>query len=809
MAAVLYRFRVELRGHWRAWLALALLAGIAAGVVMVAFAGARRTASSLHRVVVAQRAADVLVNPNAGEISKSELRQIESRPEVAAAAFIRGFDATVIGSDGKPSISFIAAAPGTIIVGNEDGRLMRSVERSHVVSGRLAKPDAMDEIVVSEATARQHHLHAGSRFRLAFFDDEQLRASNPQGPLPPFRAVPVRVAGVVQNLSDATRAADDPRLSGLIALTPALSRSLSSLTSPFGGVFARLHDHHQVASFERATTRILAPVPIVYQELNNTLARARRTTRPYVLALWLFGILALIAGAAVVLQTAARQRRLERTDVPVLRGLGFAGRDLAVLGLLRGIVIGVGAAVISVLVAALGSTLMPIGPLRQLEPSRGLDLDLTVVLTGAFVVALVLAAQSALPELRRAAARRNRVHHLGDALARNGAPTPVVTGVRLALDPGRGEAAVPVRSTLIGVGLAVAALVATLVYASGLSYFTSTPRLYGWVWSYQIEPNGGNITDLARATRADHDVRAAAVGFYSQLTMSNQNVTAIAVPPRSGVPVAAIVTGRAPSSASEIALGRTTLRDVHKGIGDTVDIKVTNLSRRFTIVGRAVFARFAPYEGSDPTGLGVGAALTTEGLHRFGPLDTNSANSPVLASPFLLVRTRPGVTAADLRHKVLHDDTTSGIVLAAQRPNDVLSYQHLQLTPMLLAALLVLLAIATTAHLLVTGVRRRRRDFGLLRAIGFTGRQLRTSVLIQASTLVALALVVAVPTGVLAGRALWALTATWLGIPIHNVVPLATIGAVVVAALLVGNSAAMVPAIAAGHVRPADSLRTE
>jgi putative ABC transport system permease protein len=128
---------------------------------------------------------------------------------------------------------------------------------------------------------------------------------------------------------------------------------------------------------------------------------------------------------------------------------------------------------------------------------------------------------------------------------------------------------------------------------------------------------------------------------------------------------------------------------------------------------------------------------------------------------------------------------------------------------MLLAALLVLLAIATTAHLLVTGVRRRRRDFGLLRAIGFTGRQLRTSVLIQASTLVALALVVAVPTGVLAGRALWALTATWLGIPIHNVVPLATIGAVVVAALLVGNSAAMVPAIAAGHVRPADSLRTE
>ena len=355
MAAVLYRFRVELRGHWRAWLALALLAGIAAGVVMVAFAGARRTASSLHRVVVAQRAADVLINPNAGDISKSQLQQIESRPEVASAAFVRGFDATVIGRDGKPSLTFFLSPPGTIVFGNEDGRLLRTVERSHLVSGRLANPGAKDEIVVSEAAARQHQLRVGSRFRLAFFDDRQLRASNPHGPLPPFRTVPVRVTGIDQNLSDATRASDDPRLSGAIVLTSALSRSLAPLTSPFGAVFVRLHDHRQVASFERATTRIMAPVPLAYEELNNTLARARRATRPYVLALWLFGALAFIAGAGVVLQTAARQRRLERGDVPVLRGLGLTGHDLLALGLLRGLCIGVAAAAISVVVAILGS----------------------------------------------------------------------------------------------------------------------------------------------------------------------------------------------------------------------------------------------------------------------------------------------------------------------------------------------------------------------------------------------------------------------------------------------------------------------
>src|SRR5439155_9605508 len=83
-----------------------------------------------------------------------------------------------------------------------------------------------------------------------------------------------------------------------------------------------------------------------------------------------------------------------------------------------------------------------------------------------------------------------RASRVGDALARTGAPVPTVTGVRLALDPGRGDAAVPVWSTVVGIGLALAALVATFGYASSLSRFTSTPRLYGWVWTAQVEPAG-------------------------------------------------------------------------------------------------------------------------------------------------------------------------------------------------------------------------------------------------------------------------------------------------------------------------------
>jgi hypothetical protein len=43
MTAVWMFFRAELRGRWRSWLALALLAGVFGGVVTAVAAGARRT----------------------------------------------------------------------------------------------------------------------------------------------------------------------------------------------------------------------------------------------------------------------------------------------------------------------------------------------------------------------------------------------------------------------------------------------------------------------------------------------------------------------------------------------------------------------------------------------------------------------------------------------------------------------------------------------------------------------------------------------------------------------------------------------
>src|SRR5690348_9780156 len=106
MAVARFLFRVSCRARWRAWIALGLIAGIAAGAVMAAAAGARRTDSAPERVVVDTRAADILVNPNNGSLREDQWRALEERPEVAEWARVAGVVMLPL-RNGKPDFAFI------------------------------------------------------------------------------------------------------------------------------------------------------------------------------------------------------------------------------------------------------------------------------------------------------------------------------------------------------------------------------------------------------------------------------------------------------------------------------------------------------------------------------------------------------------------------------------------------------------------------------------------------------------------------------------------------------------------------------
>ena len=137
-----------------------------------------------------------------------------------------------------------------------------------------------------------------------------------------------------------------------------------------------------------------------------------------------------------------------------------------------------------------------------------------------------------------------------------------------------------------------------------------------------------------------------------------------------------------------------------------------------------------------------------------------------------------------------------------------MNFGRVQDLPLLLGIALSLLALVTIVHLLLTSVRRRRRDFAVLRSIGFTRGQVRRTISWQACTLTGVALAFGIPAGLLCGRVAWRLFAGQLGILPVMVLPVILV-LVVPAALTLAVAVAAVPGESAARTRPAEILRSE
>ena len=126
-----------------------------------------------------------------------------------------------------------------------------------------------------------------------------------------------------------------------------------------------------------------------------------------------------------------------------------------------------------------------------------------------------------------------RASRLTERLARAGAPAPAVTGVRMALEPGRGRTSVPVRSTVAGVALGLAALLATLGFGASLTHFVSTPRLYGQDWDLTVKAGPGvDAKNAKAAARTDPNIDGFTLGAFGQVTVGGVDVAAVGLQPQ-------------------------------------------------------------------------------------------------------------------------------------------------------------------------------------------------------------------------------------------------------------------------------------
>jgi hypothetical protein len=380
--------------------------------------------------------------------------------------------------------------------------------------------------------------------------------------------------------------------------------------------------------------------------------------------------------------------------------------------------------------------------------------------------------------------------------------------VRLALEPGRGRTAVPVRSALAGTILAVAAVAAAFTFGTNLVRLVHTPRLYGQTWSLAVDTQFGQLPPAATTAflREQKGVRGWTFGDHATLAIAGRDVAAIGLERGRGTETwPTVIQGRPPQAPDEIVLGAKTLATTHRRIGQTIAVTPQggDQSHTMRIVGRAVFPFFG--QGSfNPTGLGDGAALL------------DPAPDPA-GFNFVLVRMTPSAAQTAEIARLRHLLPAAGIcprdqecaVETAKRPVDILNYTRIQTTPLALAGLLALLAVATVAHLLVTSIRRRRRDLAVLKTMGFVRRQVSAAVAWQATTLVVVALIVGLPLGVAAGRWVWQVFADRIGVARAPRVPLLTLAQAVPVALAIANVLAAGPGWVAGRLKPAPVLRTE
>jgi hypothetical protein len=672
-------------------------------------------------------------------------------------------------------------------------------------------PRSPREAVVDFAAAERVGLHAGDTVR-AVLGDPFAR---------PRRTVPVRIVGVVAQ-PRVFPAFGANNVVATLELSPAFAPAfhvrpdlaLSSLELSLKGGAAA------VPTFLRQVRRAGVPgFDVPYVQTART-AGVQRSTRIESDALWLLAAVMLLAGGAVLGQALSRQTWLASTELGTLRAVGMSRRELFTLGLVRGALTGAVAAVASVAVAVALSPLTPIGLARLAEPSPGVAVDLPALLIGAAAVIVGSVALVAVPAWRAAShagtAQDAEPHpSLLVSVATRRVPSPAVgVGVRMALEPGRGRTAVPVRSTILGTTLAIAALVAAMTFWSSLQHLVATPGLSGFTWDLFVnpptDPQGNPLGDgaarIEQVLRSDHNVEAFERGSVVSVRIDGRAVGTV-VTSGTGTIGPAMVAGRAPAASDEIALGAGVMRASGVGIGQTVRVEPPGGSgSRSPTPMRVVGQVIAPTSLTADSDPGEGAAITIGSIARI----QGEPLSPALQSSFpFFVRFKSGIDAQAEVDRLLASLPDGTYSVPSEHRADIVTLGRITRVPLALAVLLGLIALATLAQTLVTSVRARRTDLAVLKTLGFSRRQVRAAVAWQASALVSVALVIGIPSGLAAGRWIW--RAFSEGIAVVPIAVLRPWWIVAMAALTVAvaNLIAAIPGRGAARTHPAVVLRSE
>ncbi len=799
--------RSSFRQRWRSWLSLCLLIAVVTGLVLAAAAAGRRTATAFPRYEAAY-------GYDAFVFSDGAPPDMARFPEVASATL-----------ELYPLVGNVTCDCGSQIGASESNDFnvgeLSPKDLPHMVklvAGRMPEQSDPDEVLASYTLQQENGVHVGTVFHLSFYAASQRSAvlSNnnlaPRGPTVTLHVVGIEAAEVEFPSTNSP--------SYDLFTTSALARAIDPKAVVFSAEFVRLR--HGAADIPRLQAQGRG-LGLAVDNLDGQANSVDSSIHPQAVGWWILAGLAAVVAMIVMSQALSRQATTEADDYSTLIALGISRRQLMALTMAKTLIVGVAGVILGLAVAFALSPVTLVGEARLADPTPGFSFDALVLLLGGAVAAAVVLALGVWPAVRTARVRRPgeseavvRRSRIVGFLAAAGAPPSALIGVRHALERGRGRNAVPSGAALLGSILAVTALCATAVFGASLTHLTSTPALYGQAFDASF-----GIDDTASPAQAEQMVssieRQAALrditaGIGVDTSINGKIVNALGGQALRGSILLTAVNGRLPSAANEVALGASTMRQVGAHVGSLVHVSVTGGRGRvrtssYRVVGTATFP---PDFGVD--GLGTGAFFTVEGLLGnqcpAGPSQVACQVRAVINSQgALLVRAAPD-REGDAALATLARAWPVEVAYPVP-PTNLVNFGEAVNFPLLFGLILIVFGVATLGHALVLSVARRRREVGLLKALGFVRRQVAFCVSWQTTTVALVGIIVGVPAGIVVGRIVWRAFATNLGVLPVPVVIAWVIVAVAAGTVAVAHVLAIGPALVAARQRPASLLRAE
>jgi putative ABC transport system permease protein len=491
-------------------------------------------------------------------------------------------------------------------------------------------------------------------------------------------------------------------------------------------VFDAYNDASMTSPFERITTS---------QQVMNSMASDDRLLGTL---LALFGIIALIAAPCAIANVTTGRVLIQRREIAMLKALGFTPGQLV-----RTLIAEQGALGAAGIALGLAAARIVTSPLF-IRPVAGTGVTLAplpgswTALIAAGTAATVIAA-TAVPGWR--AGRVSPVAAVQPAppsghlslLVRLSLvvrlPAPLVLGVRDAL-----TRRLPAALTVTGVAIPMAMITIALGCWSTIGSFTSDPGRIGLAAALTVSPGTLGDAQAARLIRADRQVSASYPGtqFDTLLPGDNGTFTARAMGTSPHPYPFTVVQGQLFSAPDQADAGQGFLDLMHVKLGSWIDPTIDGVPVILHIVGRTI----EPDNNGDVVDFGLDA------------LPAGSASAPAFYSLVL----KPGISPAAARAALLRASGGRLDVEIAANPASRLGVVRV----VIVIAVIVLALVAMVNLLTATdvGLRDHVHEAGILRAMGFTTRQVTATLVVSTTIVTAIGVVAGAAVGVMAASRL-------------------------------------------------------